>query len=63
LVADVEAESPDDLVLERVDPGRERSPAAHHQLGGPPGTVDVVLNDLERSGLLESVAALRGRLI
>jgi hypothetical protein len=54
-------------VLDRVDLDRRTVYGALQRIGNSweraPGTDDVVLNDLVRTGLLESVAALRGRLI
>jgi predicted nucleic acid-binding protein len=59
----VEAKSPDDFVLDQIDLDRQAVYGAVQRIADswmrPPGTVDDVLNSLERSGLVESVAALR----
>jgi hypothetical protein len=59
----VEAKSPDDFVLDQIDLDRQAVYGAVQRIADcwkrPLGTVEDVLNSLERNGLLESVAALR----
>jgi predicted nucleic acid-binding protein len=61
---DIDPKSPDDFVREQIDLNRDAVYAAVQQIADswqdPPGTLDDVLDRLERSGLALSVAALRG---
>lgn len=60
---DIEAKSPDDFVRDQISLNRAVVYAAIQQIADswqrPPGSVDDVLNRLERNGLLVSVAELR----
>jgi predicted nucleic acid-binding protein len=61
---DIEAKHPDQFVLDQIDLDRQAVYGAVQRIAdcwrNPPGTVSDVLNRLERDGLVESVAALRG---
>ena len=61
---DIEPKSPDEFVRAQIDLNRDAVYAAVQQIAdswrNPPGTIDDVLNRLERSGLALSVAELRG---
>jgi predicted nucleic acid-binding protein len=61
--SNLEAKSPDDFVLDQVDLDRQSVFGAVQRIADswkrPAGTIDDVLNSLERSGLVESAAALR----
>lgn len=63
---DVEARSPDDFVLDQIDLDDRIIWACVQQIAdsrkNPPETIEDVLDELERAGLVESVAALRTRL-
>jgi predicted nucleic acid-binding protein len=60
----VEAKHPDEFVLDQIDLDRQVVYGAVQRIADswrqPPGTVDDVLRSLDRDGLVESVAALRG---
>ena len=60
---DIEAKSPDDFVRDQVSLDRPAVYAAVHQIAdswrNPPGSVDDVLDRLERNGLAVTVAELR----
>lgn len=60
---DIEAKAPDAFVLDLIDLDRHAVFGAVQRIAdswrNPPGTVDDVLQRLERDGLVESVAALR----
>lgn len=60
----VEAKHPDDFVLDQIDLDRQAVYGAVQRIAdswrNPPGTVHDALNRLERDGLVESAAALRG---
>jgi predicted nucleic acid-binding protein len=60
---DIEAKSPDDFVLDQVGIHAQTVAACVQQIADsrtrPPQGVDDVLSQLERDGLVESVAALR----
>jgi hypothetical protein len=60
----IEAKAADDFVLDQIDLDRQAVYGAVQRIADswrqPPGTVDDVMASLERNGLLESVAALRG---
>jgi hypothetical protein len=59
----IEAEAPDDFVLDQIDRDRQSVYGAVQCIADswrqPPGTVSDVLASLEREGLLESAATLR----
>lgn len=61
----LEAKSPDDFLLDQIDIDDRVVWACVQQIAdsrrNPPATVEDILNDLERAGLVESVAALRTR--
>jgi hypothetical protein len=61
---DIAAKSPDEFVREQIDIGRDAVYATVARIADswryPPGTVEDVLDRLERSGLVMSVAQLRG---
>jgi hypothetical protein len=60
---DIEPKSPDDFVREQIDLSRDTVYAAVQQIAdswhNPPGTIDDVLDRLERSGLLVMHLAAR----
>jgi len=60
---DMEAKAADDFVLDQIDLGREAVYSSVQQIAdareNPPATFADVLAQLERDGLVESVAALR----
>lgn len=60
----VEAKHPDEFVLDQIDLDRQVVYGAVQRIADSwrqrPGTVDDVLRSLDRDGLVESVAALRG---
>lgn len=60
----VQAKHPDDFVLDQIDLDRQAVYGAVQRIAdswhNPPGTAHEALNRLERDGLVESVAALRG---
>lgn len=59
----IEPKSPDDFLLDQIDLDQQAVYGAVQRIADswkrPPGTIEDVLNSLERAGLLESVAALR----
>ena len=59
----VEAQDPDEFVLDQIDLDRQKVYGAVQQIANswrqPPGTVEDVLQRLEHDGLVESAAALR----
>ena len=63
---DVEARSPDDFLLDQIDLDDRVIWACVQQIAdsrkNPPETIEDVLDELERAGLVESVAALRTRI-
>ncbi len=60
---DIEAKSPDDFVLAQIGLDRQAVYGSVQRIAdsrrNPPGTVSDVLSDLERSGIVASVVALR----
>ncbi|MFA1544516.1 hypothetical protein [Actinomadura monticuli] len=62
----MEARSPDDFVLDQIDLDDRIVWACVQQIAdsrkNPPETMEDVLDELERVGLVESVAALRTRI-
>ncbi len=60
---DIAAKSPDDFVLAQIGLDRQAVYGSVQRIAdsrrNPPGTVSDVLSDLERSGIVASVAALR----
>lgn len=60
---DMEAKSPDDFILDQIDLSSEAVYGAIQRIAdsrdSPPATFSDVVAELERSGLVESVAALR----
>lgn len=60
---DMEAKSPDDFILDRIDLSRETVYSAIHRIAGsrenPPATFAAIPAVLERDGLVEASAALR----
>jgi predicted nucleic acid-binding protein len=60
---DIEAKSPDDFVLAQIDLNQQAVYGAVQRIAdsrrNPPDTIDDVLTQLERSGMVASVAALR----
>jgi hypothetical protein len=60
---DIEAKTPDDFILDQIYLDEPAVHVAIHAIAdawrNPPGTADDVLDRLERSGLVESVARLR----
>jgi hypothetical protein len=60
---DMEAKSPDDFILDQLDLSHDSVYVAVQRIadtrGKPPATFREVLAELERDGLVESVAALR----